>query len=233
MHIVITGASKGLGRAIALAFARKGQHHFYCCARNLNALEALKADLVAINPAHVVHVFAVDMANEIAVKHFAHACLAIATPDIIVNNAGQFIPGNVHNEAEGALRQMLDVNLMSAYYLTRKLLPAMMQQQSGHIFNICSIASLAAYTGGGAYSISKFALAGFSQNLRAELKEYGIKVTAVYPGAAYTDSWIGSGVSEERIMEANDIAAMVTAAASLSPQACVESILLQPQLGPL
>ena len=233
MHIVITGASKGLGRAIALAFARKGQQHFYCCARNLNALEALKADLVAINPAHVVHVFAVDMANEIAVKNFAHACLAIATPDVIVNNAGQFMPGNVHNEAEGALRQMLDVNLMSAYHLTRTLLPAMMQQQSGHIFNICSIASLAAYTGGGAYSISKFALAGFSQNLRAELKEYGIKVTAVYPGAAYTDSWIGSGVSEERIMEANDIAAMVTAAASLSPQACVESILLQPQLGPL
>jgi short-subunit dehydrogenase len=76
-------------------------------------------------------------------------------------------------------------------------------------------------------------LAGFSTNLREEMKSHGIKVTAVYPGAAFTDSWVGSGVDPKRIMEAEDIARMVYAAAHLSPQACVEEIILRPQLGDL
>lgn len=109
----------------------------------------------------------------------------------------------------------------------------MIKQKSGHIFNMCSIASLQAYNNGGAYSISKYALAGFSRNLREEMKPHGIKVTAIYPGAAYTDSWAGSGVDPKRIMEAKDIATMVYAAAQLSPQACVEDIILRPQLGDL
>ena len=131
------------------------------------------------------------------------------------------------------MEKMIEVNLYSAYHLTRTLLPVMIQRRSGHIFNICSIASLQAYPNGGAYSISKFALAGFSRNLREEMKPHGIKVTTVYPGAAYTDSWAGSGVDPRRIMEAADIAAMVYAASRLSPQATVEDIILRPQLGDL
>jgi short-subunit dehydrogenase len=151
-------------------------------------------------------------------------------PGILVNNAGIFLPGNVHDEDEGLLEDIMNVNLYSAYHFTRKLLPAMMKQKSGHIFNICSIASLQAYENGGAYSISKFALAGFSKNLREEMKPHGIKVTSVYPGAAYTDSWAGF-VKPERIMEASDVAKMIYAAAHLSPQACVEEIVIRPQLG--
>ena len=76
-------------------------------------------------------------------------------------------PGNVYDEAEGVLEKQMEINFYSAYHLTRLLLPSMMKQKSGHIFNICSIASLQAYPNGGAYSISKFALAGFSKNLAA------------------------------------------------------------------
>src|ERR1700712_6140166 len=101
---------------------------------------------------------------------------------------------------------MIEVNLYSAYYLTRALLSKMMNQRHGHIFNMCSIASLNAYPNGGSYSISKYALMGFSKNLREEMKPYNIKVTAVYPGAVYTSSWEGSGVEVSRIMEVNDIA---------------------------
>ena len=90
--------------------------------------------------------------------------------DVLVNNAGTFIPGNVYDEGEGVLEKQMEINLYSAYHLTRLLLPPMMKQKSGHIFNICSIASLQAYPNGGAYSISKFALAGFSKNLRHEMK---------------------------------------------------------------
>jgi short-subunit dehydrogenase len=128
---------------------------------------------------------------------------------------------------------MIESNLYSAYHLTRALLAPMMAAKKGHIFNICSIASLNAYANGGSYSISKFALAGFTKNLREELKPHGIKVTGVYPGAVYTASWVGSGVDPKRIMEASDVATMIVAAASLSDAAVAEDIVLRPQLGDL
>jgi short-subunit dehydrogenase len=109
----------------------------------------------------------------------------------------------------------------------------MKADKSGHIFTICSIASLAAYPGGGAYGISKYALLGFTKNLRHELREHGIKVTAIIPGAVYTDSWKGSGVPEDRIMEDRDIARMIYACSQLSLQAVVEEIVVRPQLGDL
>jgi short-subunit dehydrogenase len=98
---------------------------------------------------------------------------------------------------------------------------------------MCSIASLQAYANGASYSISKFALAGFSKNLREELKPHNIKVTAVYPGAVYTDSWSGSGVDPNRIMQSRDVAELIFTVSKLSPQACVEEIVLRPQLGDL
>ena len=131
------------------------------------------------------------------------------------------------------LEKQIETNLYSAYHLTRKLLPKMMAAANGHIFNICSVASLQAYSNGGAYSISKFALAGFSKNLRQEMLAHNIKVTAVYPGAVLTNSWGNFDNSKNRIMEANDIADMVFAASQLSIGACVEEIVLRPQQGDL
>jgi short-subunit dehydrogenase len=107
----------------------------------------------------------------------------------------------------------------------------MISAKAGHIFTMCSVASLGAYPNGGSYSISKFALLGMTKNLRHELKQHGIKVTAVIPGAAYTDSWKESGLPEQRFMEAEDIASMIYAATLLSPQAVVEEIVMRPQLG--
>ncbi len=128
---------------------------------------------------------------------------------------------------------MLEVNLFSAYHVTRAVLPKMIANKTGHIFTICSIASLAAYPNGGAYSISKYALLGFTKNLRKELIPHNIKVTAIIPGAVFTDSWKGSGVSEDRIMEPEDIATLIYTASRLSPQATVEEIVIRPQLGDL
>ena len=113
------------------------------------------------------------------------------------------------------------------------LAPEMKKNRSGHIFNISSIAALAAYDGGGCYSISKFAMNGFSQNLRHELKPFNVKVTTVFPGAVFTDSWKGFDNSNGRIMEVDDIAVMILACSKLSPQAVVEEIILRPQLGDL
>jgi short-subunit dehydrogenase len=135
------------------------------------------------------------------------------------------------------LENQIATNLYSAYHLTRTLLPKMMQNPSaglrGHVFNICSIAGLQPYKNGGAYSISKFAMDGFSKNLREEMKEYGIKVTTVYPGAVLTNAWGNFDNSNHRIMEAADIAQMVYTASQLSAGACVEEIVMRPQLGDL
>ena len=232
MNIIITGASKGLGKAIAEKFAAAA-NTLFVCSRNEVQLYKMMDELNTKYPQCTIKAKPADMSVKEQVLAFGNWCLSFNTPDVIVNNAGMFIPGSVHNEAEGVLEKMINVNLYSAYHLTRLLLPKMMERKSGHVFNMCSIASLKAYNNGGAYSISKYALAGFSSNLREEMKPYNIKVTAVYPGAAYTDSWSGSGIDPKRLMQANDVAEMVYAAAQLSPQACVEDIILRPQLGDL
>lgn len=233
MNIVITGASKGFGRAIAQIFAEKG-NTLLLTSRKEADLHKVKEELTANPDSCKVLLKAADLSVPEQAKAFGQWVLEhVGAPDILVNNAGLFNPGNISTEAEGSLNEMIHVNLYSAYHLTRTVLPAMMAKKSGHIFNICSIASLAAYDNGGAYSISKFALYGFSKNLRKELMPQGIKVTHVIPGAAYTDSWSGSGIDPKRIMEAEDIAKMIKAAASLSVQACVEEIVMRPQLGDL
>jgi short-subunit dehydrogenase len=233
MNVVITGASRGLGFAMAEKFA-SGGHALILCSQNEQRLMAAAEDLRKRFPSIVVQTKAADLSVKSGVQQFGNWILEqkIET-DVLINNAGSFVPGSVHEEPEGALEEMIAVNLYSAYHLTRILLPGMKERKRGHIFNMCSIASLKAYNNGGAYSISKFALLGFTKNLREEMKPHNIKVTAILPGAAYTDSWKSSGVSEQRLMEANDIADMVYAASLLSPQACVEEILLRPQLGDL
>ncbi|MEO6254772.1 MAG: SDR family oxidoreductase [Ferruginibacter sp.] len=240
MNVIITGASKGLGKAIAEAFAQDGQgHHFFICSRNATALEQTAKQLQERFPTINMHSKTCDVGNKDQLNDFVNWIMSLTDRvDILVNNAGLYLPGNAAGEDDGVLEQLMQVNTYSAYHLTRLILPVMMKANAstgsaGHIFNICSIASLHAYPNGGAYSISKFAMYGFSKNLREEMKPHGIKVTHVLPGAALTDSWSGSGIDPHRIMEASDIGKMVYAAAQLSPQACVEEIILRPQLGDL
>lgn len=232
MNAIITGASRGIGKAVAHIFGRHG-YNLLLGAQNEQKLLATAEELQTAYPHISVDAKALDLGNKQKAKGFAEwAGSAADTIDILVNNAGTFLPGNVSDEADGTLEKMMEVNLYSAYHITRMLLPKMMAQGFGHIFNMASIAGLQAYPNGGSYSISKFAMMGFSKNLRRELMPHGIKVTAVVPGAAYTDSWAGF-VAPERIMEADDIAQMIYAASCLSPQAVVEDIILRPQLGDL
>jgi short-subunit dehydrogenase len=233
MNVVITGASRGLGKAIAHVFAQNG-HNLILTSRNEVALYNAMQEFMTAYPNISVKARPFDLSAKEEAQAFGKWVLDLQVSiDVLVNNAGLFDPGSVYNEPDGTLEHMMAVNLFSAYHVTRAVINQMITQKSGHVFNMCSIASLKAYPNGGAYSISKYALAGFSTNLREEMKPHNIKVTAVYPGAAYTDSWVGSGVDPKRIMEAEDIAKMVYTTAQLSPQACVEEIILRPQLGDL
>jgi len=229
-NVIITGASRGLGKAIANIFAENGNHLFLSSINEVR-LYTTTEELTRKYPSITIKAKPYDLSRKEQARAFGEWCLKYCSPDILVNNAGSFAGADVHDEEDGALEQMIETNLYSAYHLTRVIVSSMIERKTGHIFNMSSVAALQAYPGGGSYSISKFAMHGFSINLRDELKPYNIKVTTVFPGAAYTDSWASSGIDEKRFMEAEDIAKMVFSASQLSPQACVEEIILRPQLG--
>jgi short-subunit dehydrogenase len=231
MNVLITGASKGIGKAIATVFAANS-HNLFLCSRNEAVLFKTVEELTLQYPSIKIKAKAFDLSKQAKEAGFWMLDTGVDV-DVLVNNAGLFEPGSIHNEPEGLLESQIATNLYSAYHLTRTLLPKMMQNKSGHIFNICSIASLHAYKNGGAYSVSKFAMDGFSKNLREEMKEFHIKVTSVYPGAVLTDAWGNFDNSYHRIMEAADIAQMIYTASQLSAGACVEEIVIRPLLGDL
>jgi len=229
--IVVTGGTKGIGRAILNRFAEAG-FHIATCARNKVDLDSLKEEFTSRFKGIKVHTFQADMSDKVQVQDFCKYIVTLEHPvDVLVNNAGFFVPGEVHSEPGGQLELMIESNLYSAYYTTRGLIGGMIQQKHGHIFNICSVASIKAYTNGGSYGIAKHALMGFSKNLREEMKAHGISVTAVMPGATYTDSWAASGLPEDRFMKAEDIAELIYTANKVSTSSVVEEILIRPQLG--
>jgi len=238
MNVIITGASKGIGKAIATVFASEGATLFLCARNEVNLYNTV-AELQTRYPESAIYAKAVDVAVKQQVQDFGQWVLdglnstQSGQVDILVNNAGTFSPGSIYNEDDGLLEKMMNTNLYSAYHLTRKLIPAMIAAGHGLVINICSIASLNAYSNGGSYSITKFAMMGLTKNLREELKPHHVKVMGVYPGAVLTDSWGDFDNSSRRIMEATDIAKMILAASKLSPQAVVEDIVLRPLLGDL
>lgn len=232
MNVVITGASKGIGKTLAEYFAKE-KYNLFLCARNMDKTIAWQQELIATYGINVAS-FNADLSSKKAVLHLGNqineACQEV---DILINNAGIYEPGSIYNEEDGQLEKMLHLNLFSAYHLTRSLIGSMIKRKQGHIFNMVSIAALKAYANGGSYSISKWALAGLSKNLREELKEFNIKVTTVHPGATLSSSWDGFDIDPKRVLETDDLAKMIVAASKLSPQACVEEIVIRPQLGDL
>ena len=229
--IVVTGGTKGIGRAIIEKFAANG-FDVGTCARNADDLNDLKQHIEKKNGQSKVFISTTDMSNKEQVKIFADFILKLNRPvDILVNNAGYFEPGEITTEAEGTLESMINANLYSAYYATRGLVHNMKERKSGHIFNICSIASLKAYANGGSYAISKFAMLGFSKCLREELVDYGVRVTAIMPGATKTASWDGVDLPDSRFIKTEDIAETIYAAYMLSERSVIEEIIIRPQLG--
>lgn len=230
---VISGATKGLGRAIAEIFAQNG-FDLCVCSRTEADLEAMERDWALQFPQRKLYVFAADMSKKSEVKEFgAFVRKTFPQLDVLINNAGVFMPGKISEEQDGTLETQIETNLYSAYHLTRALLPVMIPQGRGHIFNMCSIASFMAYPNGGSYSISKFALLGFSKVLREEMKPLGLKVTSIMPGAAWSDSWAGVDLPFERLMQATDVAKAIWGCYDMSDAAVVEELILRPQLGDL
>ncbi|MBR9912297.1 MAG: SDR family oxidoreductase [Gammaproteobacteria bacterium] len=227
---VVTGGTKGIGRAVIEAFSGSG-FDIVTCARNSDDLSALKRDIETKHN-NRVYVCPADMSRKDDTGRFVNLVLDLNRPiDVLVNNSGVFIPGAVHTEEEGLLEQHIETNLYSAYRASRGLIPEMKKAGRGHIFNICSIASLMAYSNGGSYTISKFAMYGMSKVLREEMKPFNIRVTSVMPGATLTASWEGVDLPEERFIPPEDIAQLLLTTYQLSERSVVEDLVIRPMLG--
>jgi len=228
--IIVTGGTKGIGRAIINLFADKG-FSIVTCSRSEADLEGLKAELVSKHPDVEISTMVADLSlKEEALKFADFARSNVHALKVLVNNAGTFIPGKITEEEDGDFEKMIDTNLSSAYHITRKLISSV-KNAKGHIFNMCSTASIMPYVNGGSYCISKYALLGMTKVLREEMKPFGVKVTAIMPGATLTTSWEGSDLPEDRFMKAEDVAHAIWGAYAMSSHSVVEEIVIRPQLG--
>ncbi|MBX3103199.1 MAG: SDR family oxidoreductase [Bacteroidetes bacterium] len=221
--ILITGISRGIGRAIATRFHQEG-YHLIGCSRSEDSIRAFREDF----PMAAIH--RVDLADKAQLKAFAAQYAAIPI-DVLVNNAGLFIPGGVTEEDDSVYETLMRTNMDSAYYLTKAIVPGMKARQQGTILNICSTASKLAYANGGSYAISKHAMLGFNRVLREELKPHGVRVVALLPGPTYTDSWIPAGLPAERFVPAAAIADLAWTAVNLPAGTVIEELVVRPQLG--
>ncbi len=228
---VVTGGSQGIGKALLLQLAQEG-FALATCARNEELLKEVHQEISERYPDVSVFYQSADMSRRDDVQRFSEAIIQLTTPvEILINNAGVFIPGQIHTEAEGVFEQTMHTNVFGVYHLTRALLPGMIERRQGHIFNVCSTASITAYVNGGSYCVSKFALLGLSKVLREELKPHNIRVTSVLPGATLTASWEGTELPSDRFMPPEDVAEAILAAYRLSARTVVEELVLRPQLG--
>jgi len=231
---IITGGTKGIGKALVHKFAEEGLAIF-TCARNKEDLEALQKKIIQKYQIPLYYQ-AVDLAEKQEVKAFATYIKTFLSDNsiaVLINNAGVYLTGSLLEEDELNLERMWRVNVESIYHLTREIAPIMATQKNGHIFNICSIASQTAYENNGSYCATKFALYGMTKVLRQELKKDNVKVTAILPGATFTNSWDGVAVNPARLIKPSDVAEAVFAAYQLSPQALIEELTIRPQLGDL
>ncbi|MCP4445088.1 MAG: SDR family oxidoreductase [Myxococcales bacterium] len=229
---VITGASQGIGEAIAMAFASQPGSRLFLLARNERALKAVAGRCLALG-AHA-EAIACDLTDEVAVAQ-ATGDLADRgeTPDLLINNAGRFVEQELFSTTAAEFRDALDANLTSAFLMTRALAPAMMERGHGTIFFMGSVASREGYPLCGSYCAAKHGLLGLARSVRLATQNAGLRVTTIMPGATESPSWSTSEVSKARLMPAEDIAQSVLSIYQLSSRSVVEEIVLRPVGGDL
>lgn len=229
--VLITGASQGIGAAIATTFAREIRGvRLALVARNERNLRAVSRRCGKFGAES--ELFVCDVSDATAVSAMAREVKKrFGAVDVLINNAGKFTGASFAETTVQAFDEMISANLRSAFLVTRAFVSEMVRRKSGDIFFMSSIAGRQAYPNGTGYSAAKFGVAGLAQVLRAEMKAKGVRVCCVYPGAAWTPSWSGSGVREDRIMPAEDVARAFLDVWRMSRRTVVEEIVLRPEQG--
>jgi len=221
MRAIISGATRGIGRAIATKLAAEGVD-LLLLARTESDLLALKEELKASNSK--VEVLAIDLSNQKAIQSLKIK----GEINVLINNLGIYTVGDPLSLTVSEVQQQIETNLYSAIGLTAHCLPKLLAQQ-GKIINIGSVMSLNAAEMATAYSISKHAFKGWNDALRESLRIKNVKVSAIYPGAVNTSSWNGIEADCSQMIQAEDIAELVSSLLKMSNNTLVEEIRISPR----
>ena len=218
---LITGASAGIGQACARALAGEGAR-LVLTARRQERLDTLKKEAVSLGT-EAVSVVGDAREEETAIQTVKTAVDAFGRIDILINNTGAGNYKNLVDTSADDYDALMDTNVRSTFLFTRHTVPVMLQQKSGTILMISSMAGVYGFGGEAVYCMTKFAQVGFAQALDRELRESGIKVGAICPGGVKTEFAIGkgrteTGVAQSAMLDPEDVAAVVLLACTQSPK---------------
>jgi len=223
---LVTGGSRGIGRAIALRLARLGAG-VAICGRDSDALVATEAELK--NSASPVFSQIADVSKSTDVTALVDKTQAALGPiSILVNNAGIGLFGPAHEKTEADWDRVLNTNLKSAFLVSRAVAPAMIQRGAGDIINISSLAGRNAFAGGGIYCASKWGLQGLSACMAEDLREHGVRVSVICPGSVATEFSTRSSKDPSRVLSPEDVAHAVEMIVTQGPRSFLSEIHLRP-----
>lgn len=233
-RVLITGASRGIGKATALAFAKLGVN-LVLVSRSQPELDQVATAATQLGVE--VQTKALDLALIDQVKPQLEALVKQFPVDILVNNAGMAYTGNLTDTPLADWQQVLTLNLTSVFQCIQAVLPSMRQQQQGTIINIASIAGYQAFPGWGAYNVSKAGLIALSKTLAAEERPHGIRVVTLCPGSVNTPLWdtetVQADFDRARMLTPETVAQSVVHAALLPQGAVIEELTVMPSAGAL
>lgn len=220
---LVTGAGKGIGRAVAIALANEGVH-VGLIARTESDLQSLSKDIEAKGVRSAMAVADVSDIESVN-KAVSEIQQALGNIDILINNAGIAKFGKFLELEPDQWEAQIKVNLFGVYYVTRAVIPQMIERKTGDIFNISSTAGLKGAATTSAYSASKFALLGLTDSLMQEMRKHNIRVTALTPSTVVTDLAKSSNLinnNEERVMHPEDLAELIISQLKLNRRVFVK-----------
>lgn len=227
---VVTGASRGIGLAIAGALGRMGAK-LGICARDPARLEAAAAELRSEGASVLAVPADVSRAHDVAAL-VEKVEAALGPIEILVNNAGTGYFGPTHEATETNWDMVLDTNLKSVFLLSKAVARGMIERRGGHIINIASLAGKNAFPGGGIYCASKWGLLGLTECMAEDLRAYGIRVSAICPGSVHTEFSPHAGKDPRKMLQPDDIAHAVEMLVTQAPQSFISEILMRPTQKP-
>lgn len=222
---IITGAGKGIGRALAIALAKEGVH-LGLVARTASDLESLGKLVTEQYGVKVVAAIADISIQSEAEAAFATISQELGAIDILINNAGIAQFGNLLDMEPEQWKRIVDVNLMGTYHMLRAVLPGMIEHQKGDVINISSTAGERGFATGSAYNASKFAVMGLTEAVLQEVRKHNIRVTALTPSTVNTDLAVNAGLkigTEDHMMQPEDVAELALATLKLPSRVFVKT----------
>ncbi len=226
---VVTGATEGIGRALALALGARGAR-VAVCARTADRVNDLVGHLESAGVTAMGG--SCDVSDQRGVSSFAERVLSeLGTPDVLVNNAGMGHFGPLAELTVERFDETMGTNVRGIFLMTKAFLPSMLEAGKGHIVNIASLAGRTGFVGGTAYTASKHAVLGFSRSLMMEVRKQNIRVIAVCPGSVETPFFGKAGAAldnADRVLQPEDVASSVISALELPERALVSELDIRP-----